>query len=97
MAAVASATPSTMPTVTMEAPRVVTMNIGSRLWISSDEMSMNSEANPNAQMPVGRARHGAGVALADRGLFEGGESMCDGDRAGHDPHRRQVPRAGPRH
>ena len=66
MAAVASATPSMMPTVTMDAPRVVTMNIGSRLWISSEEMSMNSEPNPNAQMPVGKARHAAGVALLDK-------------------------------
>ena len=76
IAAVASATPSMMPTVTMDAPRAVTINIGSRLWISSEDMSMNSEPNPNAQMPVGKARHAAGVALAGRGLSDGGESMC---------------------
>ena len=72
MAAVASATPSMMPTVTMEAPRVVTMNTGSRLWISSEEMSMNSEPNPSAQMPAGKARHAARVVLEDCGLFAGG-------------------------
>ena len=32
------------------------MNTGSRLWISSEEMSMNSETNPSAQMPAGNAR-----------------------------------------
>ena len=32
------------------------MNTGSRLWISSEEMSMNSEPNPSAQMPAGSAR-----------------------------------------
>ena len=64
-----------MPTVSMGAPRPVTMNIGSRLWISSDEMSMNIEPNPNARMPVGKARHAAGVAFG-RAPFEGGELIC---------------------
>ena len=36
---------------------------------------MNSEPNPNAQMPAGKARHAAGVLLGDCGLFEGGEYM----------------------
>ncbi len=30
------------------------MNTGSRLWISSEEMSMNIETKPSAQMPVGK-------------------------------------------
>ena len=63
IAAVASAKPSMMPTVIIEAPSVVTMNTGNRLWISSDEMSMNSEPKPRAQMPAGKARHVEGVAL----------------------------------
>ena len=37
---------------------------------------MNSEPNPNAQMPAGNARHAAGVLFGDRGLFEDGECMC---------------------
>lgn len=75
-AAVASATPSMMPTVTIEAPSTLTRNTGRRLWISSEETSMNSEPNPNAQMPAGKARHAAGVLLGGSGLFEGGECMC---------------------
>ena len=75
-AAVASATPSIMPTVTMEAPSTLTINTGRRLWISSEEASMNSEPNPNAQMPAGKARQAADVLLGDCGLFEGGECMC---------------------
>ena len=35
----------------MEAPRTVIMKTGSRLWISSEDMSMNIEPKPNAQMP----------------------------------------------
>ena len=70
-AAVDSATPSMMPTVIMEAPRKLTINTGSRLWISSDETSMNSEPNPNAQIPAGNARHGTGVMLDDGGLLKG--------------------------
>jgi hypothetical protein len=50
----------------------VTMNTGSRLWISSEELSMNSEPNPNAQMPTGKARHVARVVLEDCGLLVGG-------------------------
>jgi hypothetical protein len=33
---------------------------------------MNSEPNPNAQMPTGKARHAADVVLEDCGLFKGG-------------------------
>ena len=43
------------------------MNTGSRLWISSEEMSMNSEPNPRAQMPAGNARNGR-EAGAEAGL-----------------------------
>lgn len=49
----------------------MTMNIGSRLWISSDETSMNSEPNPNAQIPAGNVRHDAYVAVGETGLFSG--------------------------
>ncbi|HLA07922.1 MAG TPA: hypothetical protein VJ022_10790 [Anaerolineales bacterium] len=39
---------------------------------------MNSEPNPNAQMPVGKACHATDVGLGDwEGVFEGGESMCE--------------------
>jgi hypothetical protein len=65
IAAVASATPSMTPMVTMEAPKVVAMNTGSRLCISSEEVSMNNEPRPMAQMPVGMARN---VALLIDGL-----------------------------
>lgn len=53
--AVASATPSTTPIVTMLAPSVETMKIGNRLWTSSDEASMKSEPRPSTQTPVGNA------------------------------------------
>jgi hypothetical protein len=55
----------------MDAPRVVTMNIGSTLWISSEEESMNSEANPNAQMPAGRVRHDPFAAVGGMCFFNG--------------------------
>ena len=58
IAAVASATPSITPTVTTDAPSTLTMNTGSRLWISSEEVSMKSDPMPMAQMPAGRARKG---------------------------------------
>ncbi len=67
--AIASATPSTMPMVTMEAPRTVTMNTGSTLWISSEEISMNIEPSPRAQIAAGKARRAAGVARDDRDSF----------------------------
>jgi len=47
----------------MDAPSVVTMKIGRTLWINSEEVSMNSEPNPNAQMLVGKVRQDAGVAV----------------------------------
>jgi hypothetical protein len=77
IAAVASATPSTTPMVTMEAPRTVVMKIGSRLWISSDEISMNIEPSPNAQMPIGKARNVAGAPVGGCEPFEGGGFMGD--------------------
>jgi len=57
----------------MEAPRTVPMNTGSRLWISSDEMSMNIEPSPNAQMPAGKAQNATEPVGEDNGLFDGGE------------------------
>ncbi len=53
------------------------MNTGSRLWINSDDMSMNREPKPKAQIPVGRARHRAGVALEGREPSEDGAFMCE--------------------
>ena len=75
--------PSTTPTVSMDAPSTVVMNTGSRLWINSDDMSMNIEANPIAQMPIGKARNVAGAAGGGE-LFEVEEFIGDGsaDRAG---------------
>src|SRR3970040_2198604 len=52
--AVDSATPSTSPTASAEAPRLETMNTGSRLWIISEETSMNRLTKPRIQMPRGR-------------------------------------------
>ena len=78
-AAVDSATPSIMPTVIMEALRTLTINTGNRLWISSDEISMNSEPDPNAQMPAGKACHATGVVLDDCGLSKGEEGMWQSD------------------
>jgi hypothetical protein len=33
---------------------------------------MNSEPNPSAQIPTGKARHAARLVLEDGGLFKGG-------------------------
>lgn len=66
IAALASATPSTTPIVTMLAPSTEAMNTGSRLCTSSEEMSMNREPNPSAQMPTGSARK-----LCCRGIEDG--------------------------
>ena len=68
--AVASATLSITPTVTMDVPSTVTMNIGNRLWIVSEETSMNSEPNPSAQMPAGSARQLPGTRERGECLFE---------------------------
>jgi hypothetical protein len=53
----------------MDAPRTLTRKTGSRLWISSDEVSINKEPNPSAQMAAGSDRH-AGAARAG-GSFDG--------------------------
>ena len=63
------------PTVTMEAPSVVTMKSGSTLWINSEEASMKSEPKPNAQMPAGITRHDADVVAGIPEGFEG--AMCN--------------------
>jgi hypothetical protein len=44
-----------MPMVTIEVPSTVAMKTGNRLWTSSEDMSMNIETKPSAQMPPGRA------------------------------------------
>jgi hypothetical protein len=38
-------------------------------------MSINSEPNPNAQMPAGKVRQDAGVVFADSSPFKEGEIM----------------------
>lgn len=43
------------------APRVVTMNIGSPLWITSDEMSISMLTKPSTQMPAGICFNGASL------------------------------------
>ena len=107
IAAVASATPSMMPTVTMDAPRVVTMKTGSRLWISSEETSMNSEPKPSAQMPAGRARQVATDDLSRsggrrRGAGPWGGGISSNSRAEQGPdsggerHGERAPESHPR-
>src|SRR5262249_51612109 len=64
IAAVASPMPSSTATVGTDAPSVAIMNTGRRLWINSDERSMNSEPNPMAQMARGKARYGARAMFA---------------------------------
>src|SRR5713226_5744970 len=54
--AVASATPSTRPTDVMVAPSTETRKTGSKLWISSDDVSMKRLTNPSAQTPRGIVR-----------------------------------------
>jgi hypothetical protein len=41
------------PTITALAPRLVTRNMGRRLWMISDEMSMNMLTKPSIQTPRG--------------------------------------------
>ena len=70
------------------------MNIGSRLWISSEEVSMKSDPKPNAQMPVGKVRHAAGFALLDKlrlNLDENSGSTVPGEGQGAS-HRGSVGR-----
>ena len=54
--AVASAMPSMMPTVSVEAPSTLTRYSGSSAWIISEEESMNSETRPSAQTLPGISR-----------------------------------------
>src|SRR5687768_259283 len=77
MSAVASATPSTMPTANAEAPSPVTMNTGSRLWIISDETSMKRLPKPRIQTVRGTsAARGSGVG--DGGAAGTGLSDAEG-------------------
>ena len=56
ISAVASATPSIKPTDVMLAPSPETRKTESRLWTSSDEVSMKRLTKPRAQTPRGIAR-----------------------------------------
>jgi hypothetical protein len=65
--------------VVMEAPSTVAMNTGSRLWISSEEMSINIETRPKVQMPTGNPRNATDLEGEDwsvflDGVFIGGNS-----------------------
>lgn len=51
-----SAYPSKAPTAMVPAPRVVTMNNGSRPWIISEEMSISRLTKPRTQMSEGSLR-----------------------------------------
>ena len=53
-AAVDSAMPSIKPTVRMLSPKTPTMKAGSKLWIISEEVSMNRLTSPSAMTPRGR-------------------------------------------
>ena len=55
MQAVASATPSMMPSQIAPAPSVPTTKTGSNAWIISEETSMNRLTRPSAQTPGGNA------------------------------------------
>ena len=52
--AVLSAMPSTRPSVSVLAPRVVTRNTGNSEWMSSDEKSMHRLTKPSSQTTRGR-------------------------------------------
>ena len=54
MSAVDSATPSIRPITSALTPRLVAKNRGNRLWIISDEMSINMLTKPSTQMPMGK-------------------------------------------
>jgi hypothetical protein len=51
------------PIATGPAPSTETRNTGRRLWIISDEMSINRLTKPSAQTLPGMARRVAGSAL----------------------------------
>jgi hypothetical protein len=48
-----SASPSSRPTAKALAPNVVTINKGSKLWIISEEMSINKLTKPSTHTPAG--------------------------------------------
>ena len=48
ISAAASVVPSIRPAANTQVPRTVTRNIGNRLWISSDEISINRLVKPRA-------------------------------------------------
>lgn len=48
------------PTIRALAPRVLTMNKVSRLWILSEEMCINRLTKPSIQMPAGNLLEGGG-------------------------------------
>ena len=64
ISAVDSAMPSMTPTASTLTPSVPTRNSGSRLWIISDETSINRLTKPSTQMPVGMR-----VVSGGRGLM----------------------------
>jgi hypothetical protein len=63
--AVASATPSMKPIVTMLAPSTEAMKTGKRLCTSSEDASMKSDPRPSAQIAAGTARSVLGRSGGD--------------------------------
>ena len=53
ISAVASASPSIRPMKMTLAPSVVTINSGNKLWMISEEMSINMLTPPTIQTPLG--------------------------------------------
>jgi hypothetical protein len=66
--AVASAIPSISPTDSALAPSPAIRNTGNRLWINSDEVSINRLTRPNAQMLLGIARRPVASGGAPSGV-----------------------------
>src|SRR5687768_1473303 len=68
MSAVASATPSTTPMASAEAPRLVTMKTGSRLWTISDETSIRRLTKPRTHTVRGTRRTAVAGAVMPAAL-----------------------------
>jgi hypothetical protein len=58
------------------------MNAGNKLWMSSDEVSISIEANPNAQTAGGRAPERSALIQDDAfTVFAGTRRYCDACQA----------------
>lgn len=63
ISAVDSASPSIKPTINALVPKVLTMNIGSRLWIISEEISISMLTKPSTHTPIGICCEGGLVGI----------------------------------